>query len=103
MRRALLVVTIAAVHAAITMWLILTVGGLVMSAFDGNRSSSALDAVGLAAVGALMLPLAPVALLVPHGWNAAMPFLGNTFFALNSLLWGVAGAWLFHRRRPAAV
>jgi|694.fasta_scaffold47174_3 hypothetical protein len=84
------------------MTLLLFTGGLAMSAFEGNRASTALDAAGLWTVQILMAPLGPLyPLLVPHNWNETIPFLSNAFFYANSVLWGISLAWLIQRRRRA--
>lgn len=100
MRRKLLwVLAIAITHAAITMTLLFITGGLVMSAFDGNRASSSVDSIGIATIQFLMAPLGLIYQhIIPREWSQAMPALGNLFFYANSLLWGIVIASIIHRR-----
>jgi hypothetical protein len=97
-RKALWIVTITALHAALTMGAVLVTMTLGMSAFEGKRASGVADSFGGVLAQVLMAPVGPVyRALVPRVVQA-LPFAGNVAILLNSLLWAIAIVWFVERR-----
>jgi hypothetical protein len=103
-RRIVWALGLTVLHAAVTMGLLLTMLGLSGAAFDGKRSSGAIDAIGGGAMQVLMFPVVTLySHALPRETRMSLSGAGyeNVAFYLNSLVWGATLVFAFSRRRRA--
>jgi hypothetical protein len=97
-RKALWIVAITTMHAALTIGAVLTTMGLAMSAFDGKRESGMIDHASSLLTRVLMAPVGPIYQAMTPRKFQGLPLIGDSVVLLNSLLWAIALVWLLERR-----